>query len=256
MVTIADTIRASLAEGKTNEQVLADVKTAHPNANTSAACVSYYRSKMKKAEAKENPYKEGSVSHAIHKALYPASGRPLYTVKGVKTFVGMEGHGYNASLYRDGKLVAFVIDDASGGPLQVEWKDHAAERLTVQTKDYKGSPWTVKMTPEEKMLHDHVSTMPPRTCEWTDSETGKPAVMTVTSDIFIEDLVNDALLLKDVARMTKGKVAFIKADGKLYTVKCEPNETNIAAIKAKHVGCVVLNGMSDLAVLAAVRAVA
>ena len=49
MATIADTTRASLAEGKTNEQVLADVKAAHPTANTSAACVSYYRSKMKKA---------------------------------------------------------------------------------------------------------------------------------------------------------------------------------------------------------------
>ncbi len=40
------------------------------------------------------------------------------------------------------------------------------------------------------------------------------------------------------------------------TAKCEPTEKNIAAIKAKHVGCVVLNGMSDLAVLAAMRALA
>lgn len=33
-------------------------------------------------------------------------------------------------------------------------------------------------------------------------------------------------------------------------------EKNIATIKAKHIGCVVLNGMSDLAALAAVRAAA
>lgn len=144
MATIADTIRASLAEGKTNEQVLADVKAAHPTANTSAACVSYYRSKMKKA---------GTA-----------------TTKPKQSFEGME--------------------------------------------------------------------------------------LDVTMDLHVSDLVNDALLPKDVARMTKGKVVFIKADGKLYTAKCEPTEKNIAAIKAKHVGCVVLNGMSDLAALAAMRALA
>lgn len=250
---IADIIRRGIATGASTDEILEAVRSIHPTAKTNAACVAYYRSREKKADAKENPYKEGSVSHAIHKALYPASGHPLYTVKGIKTFVGMEGQGYNASLYRDGKPVAFVIDDASGGPLQVEWKDHAAERLTVETKDYKGDPWTVKMTPEEKALHDHVSTMAPRTCEWTDSETGKPAVMAVTSDIFIEDLVNDALLLKDVAKMTKGKVAFAR-DGKLYTVKCDPTAANIEKVKVRNPGAVVLNGMDDLTLLATVRA--
>ena len=69
MATIADTIRASLAEGKTNEQVLADVKAAHPTANTSAACVSYYRSKMKKAgtaPAKPEPKAIAKALSLIH----------------------------------------------------------------------------------------------------------------------------------------------------------------------------------------------
>lgn len=244
MATIADTIRASLAEGKTNEQVLADVKAAHPTANTSAACVSYYRSKMKKAgtaTAKPEP-------KAIAKAVAAVSGNPSYTVKGVKSFIGNEGHGFNATLYRDGKAVAFVYDDASGGPVAFEWKDRDGGLVEVETRTHDGRPWTVKMTHEERAYHTFVSAMPKQSFEGMELD--------VTMDIHVSDLVNDALLLKDVARMTKGKVAFIKADGKLYTAKCEPNEKNIAAIKAKHVGCVVLNGMSDLAVLAAVRATA
>jgi len=244
MATIADTIRASLAEGKTNEQVLADVKAAHPTANTSAACVSYYRSKMKKAgtaPAKPEP-------KAIAKAVAAVSGNPSYTVKGVKSFIGNEGHGFNATLYRDGKAVAFVYDDASGGPVAFEWKDRDGGLVEVETRTHDGRPWTVKMTHEERAYHTFVSAMPKQSFEGMELD--------VTMDIHVSDLVNDALLLKDVARMTKGKVAFIKADGKLYTAKCEPHAENIAAIKAKHVGCVVLNGMGDLAVLAAMRALA
>lgn len=150
MATIADTIRASLAEGKTNKQVLTDVKAAHPTANTSAACVSYYRSKMKKAGT------------AAATATAPAKPK--------QSFEGME--------------------------------------------------------------------------------------LDVTMHLHVSDLVNDVWLPRDIARMAKGNVAFITADGKLYTAKCKPTEKNIAAIKAKHVGCVVLNGMSDPAVRAAVRALA
>lgn len=244
MATIADTIRASLAEGKTNEQVLADVKAAHPTANTSAACVSYYRSKMKKAgtaTAKPEP-------RAIAKAVAAVSGNPSYSVKGVKSFIGNEGHGFNATLYRDGKAVAFVYDDASGGPVAFEWKYRDGGLVEVETRTHDGRPWTVKMTHEERAYHAFVSAMPKQSFEGMELD--------VTMDLHVSDLVNDALLLKDVARMTKGKVAFIKADGKLYTAKCEPTEKNIAAIKAKHVGCVVLNGMGDLAALAAMRALA
>ena len=38
-----------------------------------------------------------------------------YSIKGVKQFMGMEGMGFNCTLYRDGKKVAFVIDSAQGG---------------------------------------------------------------------------------------------------------------------------------------------
>ncbi|AME18067.1 hypothetical protein AAT1_02041 [Pseudomonas phage AAT-1] len=246
---IADIIRRGIALGSTTDEILEAVRSIHPTAKTNASCVAYYRSKEKKAGGKE-----GSVSRAIHKALYPASGHPTYTVKGVKTFVGMEGYGYNGSLYRDGKLVAFVIDDASGGPLQIEWKDVSDGLVEVETKDYKGNPWVAKMTNEEKALHEHATSLPPSVCDWIDPDTGRPAELSMTSELFIEGLVNDALLLKDVAKMTRGKVAFVR-DGKLYTVKCEPTAANVAKVKERNPGAVVLNGMDDPAMLAAVRAV-
>lgn len=251
MTTIANTIRAALAAGKTNDQVLADVKAAHPNANTSAACVSYYRSKMKKAGAGTATAKPEPT--AITKAVAAVSGNAAYTVKNVKTFIGNEGHGFNATLYRDGKAIAFVYDDASGGPVAFEWKDCADGLVEVATKDYKGEPWTVKMTNEEKAYHAFVSALPKHVCSFTDND-GKPVEMDVNMEMHVSDLVNDVLTLRDIARMTKGKIAFVKADGKLYTIKCEPNDKNIAAIKAKHAGCVILNGMSDVAALATMRA--
>lgn len=242
---IADIIRRGIAVGASNEDILAAVRETHPTAKTNAACIAYYRSKEKKVHTAE--------ARPIAKAVAAASGAPTYAVKGIKTFVGMEGHGYNATLYRDGKPVAFVIDDASGGPLQVEWKDCSAPRAEVTTRTHAGEPWVVRMTPEERRLHEHASSLPAMECEWPDPATGRPASLEMTSELFIEGLVNDAILLRDVAKMTRGKVAFVR-DGKLFTAKCEPTEANIARVRAGNPGAVVLNGMDDLAVLATVRA--
>lgn len=46
----------------------------------------------------------------------------LYTVKAIKTFIGMEGHGFNADLYLNNNKIAFVYDDASGGEIHFEFK--------------------------------------------------------------------------------------------------------------------------------------
>ena len=46
-----------------------------------------------------------------------------YSVRNVKCFRGMEGEGFNATFYRDGRRIAFVIDDASGGEIHIQWTD-------------------------------------------------------------------------------------------------------------------------------------
>lgn len=52
-----------------------------------------------------------------------------YSVKGIKSFRGMEGYGFNATLYRDGKKVCFVIDEATGGNYLYEWVDRKEETI-------------------------------------------------------------------------------------------------------------------------------
>lgn len=46
---------------------------------------------------------------------------PQFTLAKVKTFIGNEGHGLNAEITMDGAAVAFVLDEATGGMLQVDW---------------------------------------------------------------------------------------------------------------------------------------
>jgi hypothetical protein len=46
-----------------------------------------------------------------------------YTLKGVKTFRGREGYGLNATLCRDGKAVAFILDSGNGGMVDFDWAD-------------------------------------------------------------------------------------------------------------------------------------
>ena len=46
-----------------------------------------------------------------------------YEIKGLKTFMGMEGYGVNASLYYKGKKIAFIIDEGNGGCLNIDYLD-------------------------------------------------------------------------------------------------------------------------------------
>lgn len=47
----------------------------------------------------------------------------VYSLKGVKTFRGMDGQGLNATLYRGEKKVAFVLDEGCGGEMRFEFMD-------------------------------------------------------------------------------------------------------------------------------------
>ena len=51
----------------------------------------------------------------------------MYTVTKVKTFQGMEGAGFNATLCKDGEPIALVIDEGCGGCYLCRWLDRAAE---------------------------------------------------------------------------------------------------------------------------------
>lgn len=90
-----------------------------------------------------------------------------YNVKGIKSFEGIEGLGFNATLYKDNKKIAFVIDEGCGG----EPIFHFFER----NGEYRGDK-------DEKELRAYVATLP--RVKFDDHE--------LTMDIgwFVTELVN------------------------------------------------------------------
>lgn len=63
-------------------------------------------------------------------------------LKGVKTFMGMEGYGLNANLYLNGKKVAFVLDEGNGGELSISFTDNTKrdEVFAIAQKYYEKYP--------------------------------------------------------------------------------------------------------------------
>jgi len=68
---------------------------------------------------------------AATKEAPACEGKPtdrVLTVKGIKSFRGMEGYGFNATLYRDGKKLGLVIDGGCGGSMLFRcFKDYAEQ---------------------------------------------------------------------------------------------------------------------------------
>ena len=52
-----------------------------------------------------------------------------YNVKGVKSFRGMEGQGFNATLFRGKVKIAFVINEANGGCYHYDWFNRAEDKI-------------------------------------------------------------------------------------------------------------------------------
>jgi len=70
---------------------------------------------------------------------------PKYEVKNIKDFIGMEGHGFNASLYCDGKRIGMVSDHATGASYVYDMSNKDYETLDEYTKSI--------FVPEEHMIN-------------------------------------------------------------------------------------------------------
>lgn len=113
---------------------------------------------------------------------------PGYRVTGVKTFRGREGYGYNATLWRGEKKVAFVMDEGCGGEPRYEWTDGFYD------------------TPEQKLLAAYAASLPPL-------EHSSLGTIPMDSDLFVEGLVFDADNERRLKRLCKTKTLFrVKGD--------------------------------------------
>lgn len=249
-VTIASVIRTAIVEGKSTSEILEIVKGIFPEANTSAACVAYYRSKAKK-EGKLPAKKEAKAAPVVKQpAAKPTALH--YTVKGITTFNGMEGSGYNASIYRDGVRVAYVIDDASGGPLMIDWLDKEVE--CWECLDYKGTPFMYKGTAEEKLMYDYTKSLPAHECDFLDSD-GQPVMMDWTIDLFMDELVNTQITFNKFKKDMKKSVLYRAKNGDLMKVNAQGNPNLYNNLRVKYGATVILNELSDEQLMVEVKRV-
>ena len=167
----------------------------------------------------------------VKQAIAPAE-KMGYSVKGVKTFQGMEGRGYNATLYRDNKAVALIIDDASGGGCRYEWKDFDIKnRVNVNRKTYDGSIHKYAGTAEEKLFVE--------ACGGYE-------------DCFAKRLVNDADSLKYWKRKLNSKI-IIDDGGEIRHFNIKYGEKHDAEILKRYPEATILNKMPTEKAIAILR---
>jgi hypothetical protein len=117
------------------------------------------------------------------KAMETKTSEKKYSVRNIKTFRGMEGKGFNATLYRNNTKVALVIDDANGGDYMFEWCDALAPKVEIHITTDKGVPHTFFGTLFEKEFYDYLETLPREPSKYF------PDGMKVDGDIFVSNLV-------------------------------------------------------------------
>jgi hypothetical protein len=138
---------------------------------------------------------------------------PNYTVKNVKNFLGREGHGFNATLYRDGVKVAFVRDMADGGPIRYEWEGGT----------------------EEVVFGLHAKAQPPVTF-------GAGHTLPMSADIFMSRLVDDSQFKKKLAAGLKKRTYFIH-DNQCFSNKNAFTPAVSTALSQRYPGVVFLNSL-------------
>lgn len=72
-----------------------------------------------------------------------------FSLKGYKTFRGMEGHGFNATLMLGKKTVAFLLDEGNGGEMRIEWKE-GHWKAPKEIVEFLASPEAVKIAVERE----------------------------------------------------------------------------------------------------------
>jgi hypothetical protein len=162
-----------------------------------------------------------------------------YQVKVLATFRGNEGQGFNGYLYRDGVKVASVLDDASGGPIRIDWLDGlvVGNRVNISTHNYEDKPYTYLGSPEEKMFIEYVDGLT-YFCEHAKADQRH------SSETYIGKLVDSALEEKDLRRWCRKSLVFrLPGDkkGQFHKMSQPYSPDTKAWVLGKHPDAEILN---------------
>ena len=134
----------------------------------------------------------------------------MLKVKNVKSFVGMEGLGFNATLYLNDKRVAFVIDEGNGGEFHYQWEGKTPEQRRENSNAVTA---VIEALPPEKIAEDAE--------EWEKSLYPN-GFRKIEIDEHVAGLVEDYENTKKLDRQKKTAVPFKTKDskpGQYYVIK-------------------------------------
>ena len=119
--------------------------------------------------------------------------------------MGREGHGFNASLYRGKKKVAFVMDSADGGMLDIDWLVDCSPKTDATEADW--AKYKAERNEEINLLKTHIATLP--------SVELHGQTLTVDIDWFIVELVETTKINAKLKRQCKTKTLFRTTSNKI-----------------------------------------
>jgi hypothetical protein len=160
IMKIGDLAYMLIEQGKSDDEVLAEIHKTFPSAKTGLNSIKWYRSQLRKrATKKEKKANKQAKAHWPSKKEQTGS----YSLRNIKLVRGMEGDSYNVDLIDPtGRKVAFVsfpfyichsghiihrYDEGSGGEPHFEWIDTPMEKAFVEwthTQDPWVSEWDGK----------------------------------------------------------------------------------------------------------------
>jgi hypothetical protein len=124
-----------------------------------------------------------------------------YEVRNIKNFMGTDYPGYNATLYRDDKKVAVVINDGGGGEDRFHWCDVMEPRVEVMAVGPVGYSRPVRCTPEEALLLIHIRN---KTLDMKDGSEPVP----MSCGMFVASLIDAYENAKRIKRACRNKTLF------------------------------------------------
>ena len=156
-----------------------------------------------------------------------------YSVKKVKQFRGMDDYGYNATLCRKGKEVAFCIDEGSGGEVSIDFFDRRTGK-----QDEHGFPIMQKSV-EQGIFEAFIASLPQVESPYDDPAEGASGKMILTVDEtwFIWELVNEFERDKEWKKIEKlmATKTIYTTDGKsMWEVKEPYSEYLAAKLRTQH----------------------
>ena len=169
-----------------------------------------------------------------------------FSVKGVKTFLGRDGHGVNAKLFFENKKIGQLIDSGNGGAMDILYNSEGISR-------------------EHKDMKILIASLPKCTFgEYSDEESsgGSKSWFSLGDSEYLWNdesicniLIDDILDLKEFKKNLKNVVVLTK-DGTLFKYKSKAVELDKlithngndiplrSYIKMTNMSCIILNDLS------------